>query len=217
MSKTLQGHSRVSGSKGSSVLATGKQLAFPGFSLLELVIVIAVIAIIIAVAVPDLTIFNRTYKIRNSADSVANLVNLARMRAAATFSRVEVLCSNTTNQCSLQTEAYNSTTFSADVNKQTVTLSTGVSFGTPATAAAGAGGQSAIAPYQGSSAQTISYAMIFNSRGLPIANNTTGTAVSDYALYFAGPNNSYMAVAADGSGKPYEYIWSGTAWQLATN
>jgi Tfp pilus assembly protein FimT len=179
-----------------------------------LLVVVAIVTAIIAVATPQLSSFNRAYKIRNDADSIANLINLARMRAAATFSRVEVSCSTTTNQCSLQTQAYKSTTWVADSNQQTVNLSSGVSFGIPSGLTVGAGNQSA-GPYQGSQAQSVSYAMIFNSRGLPIGNN--GTAVTDYAFYLVGPNNVSLAIAVDGAGKAYVYQLSGSTWQPFTN
>jgi prepilin-type N-terminal cleavage/methylation domain-containing protein len=188
-----------------------------GFSVMELLVVVAIIAVIVAIAAPQLSSFNRAYWIRNNADGIADLVNLARMRAAGTFSRMEVSCSATTNQCSIQTQAYGSSTWSADSNKETVTLAPGVSFGIPSGASVGAGGQSSIAPYQGSKAQSISYAMIFNSRGLAIANNSNGTAVTDYALYLVGPNNISMAIATDGSGKPAVYMLNGSTWQPATN
>lgn len=188
-----------------------------GFSLLELVITIVAIAIIVAVALPDILHFNQTYRIRNDADRLASLVNLARMRAVGTFARVQVSCNSTTNQCSLQNKPYTATVWTADANTQTVNLSQGVSFGTPSGASAGVGGQSSVAPYQGSKAQSVSYAMIFNSRGLPIVDNTAGTAVSDYALYLVGPNNSAMAISADASGKSAIYTLSGSAWVLVTN
>jgi prepilin-type N-terminal cleavage/methylation domain-containing protein len=188
-----------------------------GFSLIELLITIVVIAIVIAVALPNLTSFNQTYRIRNDADRLASLVNLARMRAVGTFARVEVFCGNTTNQCALQSKPYSATVWAADANHQAINLSPGVSFGVPSGVSVGVGGQSSIAPYQGSKAQAISYAMIFNSRGLPIVDNTAGTAVSDYALYLVGPNNTAMAVSADASGKSYIYTLDGSSWVLVTD
>lgn len=188
-----------------------------GFSLLELLITIVVIAIIITVALPNLNSFNQTYRIRNDADRLASLVNLARMRAVGTFARVEVSCSNTANQCTLQSKPYTATVWAADANTQTIDLSPGVSFGAPSGVSVGVGGQSSTAPYEGSKAQAISYAMIFSSRGLPIVDNTAGTAVSDYALYLVGPNNSAMAVSADASGKSYIYTLTGSSWTLVTN
>lgn len=188
-----------------------------GFSLLELVFVVAIIGIIVSFVAGDVRTFNRTYKVRNDADSLADLITLARMRAASTFARVQVLCSNTTNQCSLQNKPYGATTWAADSNQQTVSLSTGVSFGTPTGISTGVGGQSSVTPYEGSKSQSISYATIFNSRGLPIADNANGTAVSDYALYLVGPDNSAMAISVDASGKASIYNLNGSSWQLLTN
>lgn len=188
-----------------------------GFSLVELLTVIAVIAVVVGVIVPDLSSFKRTYNIRNDADRLVTLVNLARMRSVSTFSRVEVTCSSSTNQCTLQSKAYGASSWVADANKQTITLSSGVSFGVPASVSLGAGGQSQVAPYQGSKAQSISYSMIFSSRGLPIVDNSTGTAVSDYAFYLLGPNNKSMAISADASGQTSLYNLNGSSWQLATD
>jgi prepilin-type N-terminal cleavage/methylation domain-containing protein len=225
MPRTTQSRGCFFEVQGFSTTITGKLLQLPsqrfqdshGFTVMELIVVVAIIAVTVAIASPQLSSFKRTYWIRNNADSIANLINLARMRAAGTFSRVEVSCSATTNQCTLQTQAYNSSTWSADNNKQTVALAPGVSFGIPSGASAGAGGQSSVAPYQGSKAQSISYTMVFNSRGLPIVANATGTAVTDYAFYLVGPDGISMAVAADGSGKPYVYQFYGSTWQLTTN
>jgi hypothetical protein len=98
---------------------------------------------------------------------------------------------------------------------QTLILSRGISFAIPLRSVSGAGGQSGVVPYQGSPAQSISYAVIFNSRGLPIAND--GTPVSDYALYLAGPNNTTLAVAVDASGRPAVYRLDDTTWKVVTN
>jgi len=187
-----------------------------GFSLIELMIVIAIIGTFISVALLNITSVRRNYGVINDTGKLSALVTLARMRAVSTFSRVQVLCNNVTNQCSLQTKPYGSSTWSADSNKQTLTLTQGVSFGVPPGVSAGVGGQSSTTPYQGSSAQSISYAVILNSRGLPIVDNATGTSVSDYALYLLGPNNISMAVATDGTGTSSVYALNGSQWQVFT-
>lgn len=185
-----------------------------GFSLLELLIVLAIIIIITAMVIPLYSGFTTTYRARNNADSLANLANLARMRAASSFSRIQVFCSNTTLTCYLQSQAYGASTWTTD-STQTLVLSSGVSLALPAGISSGAGGQSGAAPYQGSRAQAIPYSMIFNSRGTPIANN--GTPVTDFALYLQGPNNSQVAVAVDGSGRPAVFALNGTSWTVITN
>ena len=188
-----------------------------GFSLFELMITVTITIVLTVMAVPIISSYTRGYNIRNSTDALVSLISVARTRAAGSFSRVEVLCNTTTNQCTLQSKASGASSWSADANKQTVVLSQGVSFGTPSGATAGPGGQSNEAPFEGSRIQSISYAIIFNSRGQPIVDNATGTAVSDYALYLLGPNSTAMAVALEVSGNPNSYNLNGSSWSAATN
>ena len=172
--------------------------------------------ILAAIAVPSYISTTRSYYVRNDADKILGQLNLARMRAAADFARVELSCSNTTITCSLLTKQYGASGWTTE-NSQAVRLSYGVSFGTPSGITAGAGGQSTEAPYEGSSAQAISYAVIFNSRGQPIVDSAAATSVSDYAFYLLGPNNTCLAVAVDVSGRPSVYTLQGTTWQVVTN
>lgn len=187
-----------------------------GFSVVELLVVVACTMVITAFALPYYTSLTRAYNIRNDADNILAQLNLARMRAAADFARVQFACSNATNTCTLQTKQYGASGWTTE-SAQAVLLSEGVSFGTPSGVAAGAGGQSAETPYEGSEVQSISYAVIFNSRGLPIVDNSAGNFVSDYALYLLGPDNVCMAVTVDVSGRPAVYSLNGSTWQLATN
>ncbi|HKD81642.1 MAG TPA: GspH/FimT family pseudopilin [Candidatus Angelobacter sp.] len=55
-----------------------------GFSLLELVIVCAVLAIIAAIAVPNITQANANYKLNAAGHSIAGLLQQARMQAVKT-------------------------------------------------------------------------------------------------------------------------------------
>jgi type II secretory pathway pseudopilin PulG len=187
-----------------------------GFSIIQQLVVVAIAMILTAIAVPTYRGLTRTYNVRNDADKILGQLNLARMRAAADFARVQLSCSNTTNTCSLQTKQYGASGWTTE-NSQAVRLSQGVSFGTPSGISAGAGGQSAETPYEGSSAQAISYAVVLNSRGQPIVDNAAATPVSDYALYLLGPSNICLAVAVDVSGRPSVYSLQGTTWQVVTN
>jgi len=184
-----------------------------GFSLLELAVVAGCAIVITAIALPYYSSLTRNYNIRNDADKILAQLNLARMRAAADFARVQFSCSNTTNTCTLSTKQYPGTSGYTTESSQAVLLSEGNSFGTPVGITAGAGGQSGETPYEGSGAQSISYTVVFNSRGLPI-NDSTGSSVSDYAFYLLGPNNICMAVAVDVSGRPSVYSLSGSTWVL---
>lgn len=187
-----------------------------GFTLLELLVVLAIGTILTVLAIPSYSAYTRTYRIRKDADSIASLANLARMRAASDFARAQVSCSSSTNMCSLLLWPYGASSGTAE-SQQTVVLSTGVSFGIPTGVTAGAGGQSGEAPYQGSRAQTVSNSLFFNSRGQPITNNSVGTPTTDYAIYLLGTDGSSMAVAVDASGRPIVYRLNKTTWAVATN
>src|SRR5581483_11797587 len=142
-----------------------------GFTLLEVLVVLVIASILTVLAIPSYSAYTKTYRIRKDADSIASLANLARMRAASDFARVQVSCSSSTNMCSLLVWPYGASSGTAE-SAQTVVLSTGVSFGIPTGVTAGAGGQSGETPYQGSRVQTVANSMFFNSRGQPIANDT---------------------------------------------
>ena len=185
-----------------------------GFSLLELLVVIIIGTIITVAAIPSYSALTSNYRIRKDADSIASLANLARMRAASDLARVQLSCSSTT--CSLQLWPYGASSGTAET-QQTVVLSSGVSFGIASGLSAGAGGQKSEAPYQGSRVQTIASSFFFNSRGQPIANDSVGTAVTDYAIYLLGKDGSSMAVTVDASGRPAVYRLVGTNWLAATN
>ncbi|HVZ16582.1 MAG TPA: prepilin-type N-terminal cleavage/methylation domain-containing protein [Terriglobales bacterium] len=187
-----------------------------GFTLLELLIVLVIGTILTIIAIPSYSALTKTYRIRKDADSIASLANMARMRAASDFARAQMSCSSTTSMCTLLVWPYGASSGTTET-AQTVVLSAGVSFGIPTGITAGAGGQSAEAPYQGSRVQTIANSIFFNSRGQPIANDSIGTAVTDYAIYLVGSDGSSMAVGVDASGRPIVYRLVGTKWVIATN
>jgi Tfp pilus assembly protein FimT len=186
-----------------------------GFSIVQQLMVVAVALVLAAIAIPSYSNLTSGYSVINDSNKIMGELNQARMRAAADFARIQLSCSSSTSICSIQTKQYGASTWTTETS-QAVVLSRGVSFATPSGVSLGAGGQSAEAPYQGSSAQSVSYAIVFNSRGLPIVD-PSGTSVSDYALYLKGANNSYMAVTVDVSGRPLVYNLQGTTWQLVIN
>jgi type II secretory pathway pseudopilin PulG len=187
-----------------------------GFSMIELLIVVACAMIVLAIAIPYYSSLTRAYNIKNDADKILAQLNLARMRASADFARAQLSCSNTTNTCMLQTKQYGTSGWTTE-SSQAVLLSQGVSFGTPPGISLGAGGQSGEAPYEGSAVQSVFYAVVLNSRGLPIVDNSAGSSVSDYAFYLLGPDNICMAVTVDVSGRASIYSLNGSTWQVTTN
>ncbi len=184
-----------------------------GFSLLELLVVAAVILIFAAIAIPSWQRTLQSYRVRSDADNLMGLITLARMRAASDFARTVVQCDTTAKTCTLsakQFSAGNPTWPSTPSEAQTVILSPGVTFAVPTGVTAGVGNQST--PTQGNSGQTNPFKIYFNSRGLPI-KDSDGTSVADYALYLQDSKYNYSsAIAIDISGRTLVYSLAGSSY-----
>ena len=157
--------------------------------------VVALIGIIAAIAVPVTGSAVSGQKFKNDAQAVTNLVGLAKMRASASFTRARVRANLTDRSFVLET--WNKTTSAWVVEGATTTLSRGVTFGFGAIATAPPNTQAAIgfspACKNGVTAASAdignSSCIVFNSRGLPVDGAgapfgghgvylTDGTAVS---------------------------------------
>lgn len=178
-----------------------------GFTIFELLVVMAIILIMASIAIPSYVRMRQVYRIRGDADSLMGMLSLARMRAASDFARTKVECDSSTNVCTLFTAQYNPAncpvTWPGSPNEiQKITLSPGIMLDTTGGGAAkGVGGQKTTAPALGRTGQTNPYKIFFNSRGLPIQDNCAGTNTLDYALYLKDTKyGAVMAVSVDASG-----------------
>lgn len=175
-----------------------------GFSLIELMVVLLVIAILMAIAVPSVTNVAQVYRITGDARSISAELNLARMRAAAlgTKSRLNVNLAAGTYQVEVWTKPAGPYVLEGGV----MTLSQRDSFGfgsisTPA------GQQSTIAEgYPGEAGCACVY---FNSRG--IVTDSAGNVTPNAALYMTN-GQIYTAVALSIVGQTTAYIQRGGAW-----
>ncbi len=187
-----------------------------GFTMLELVVVLMIVLVIAAAAIPAWMKMNRGYILRNDTDKIANMINASRMRGGATFSRVKVDCSSTdATNCSgssaactvtlINYQAGSGTTQNKlDSPQQRVCLSPGISFATPSSTY---GVQA-----QYSSSPVLSTVLYFNSLGFPIP--ASGSNPPNYAMYLTDTTNgSFMAIGIAANGKPNEFILSGNTWQ----
>lgn len=182
-----------------------------GFSMLELLVVMAIILVVLCMALPSIRTALSNYGAGNDARALAAQLSLTRMRAAAMSGRARLYCDPTASpQCRIQIQSYKSGPWTDDVNSsagETFSLSRGNSFGIAPGAGTGAGGQRTSAPQQPPNAtapftpNVAPYAIVFNSRGVPVdPDPATNNAKLDYALYIGG-NGLYKAVTVDASAR----------------
>ena len=114
-----------------------------GFTMVELLVVISIILIITAIALPSLPTFFRSYKLRNDARTLAGQISAARMLASENTKRALVTCNTTTKICQIGLRGLDDTAltwrssgsaFIARRNGLQVALSGSDTFGPPGTA-----------------------------------------------------------------------------------
>lgn len=144
-----------------------------GFTLIDMLVVIAIIGLVSAIALPSTTSMMSGYKIKGNAQAINNLVGLAKMRAAARFSRARVYADIAARTFRLQ--VWNKTTNRWDDDSGTTPLADGVSFGftgitqaPPSTQAAI--GQSPACTNDAGANIADTVCITFNSRGMPVTN-----------------------------------------------
>ena|SRR5258706_5987831 len=167
-----------------------------GFSLIEVMLVVAVIGIIAAMAVPSSASMMRGYRLKGDAQAVHNLVALAKMRAASQFTRARVYVDTATNSYSLQ--RWDKTTATWVTEGPVTRTSLGVTFGFGAVAAPPPNTQAALGQSpqctNNAGANIVNTACVtFNSRGMPVTNVLPpgGGVTGNNALYLTDASSVY--------------------------
>jgi prepilin-type N-terminal cleavage/methylation domain-containing protein len=179
-----------------------------GFSVIELLATLAIVGVVAAAAVPSTTRTLSDLRLRGDARSIHNAVALAKMRAAAHYTRERLFVDRSDN--SFHIEYWDKAASPADWKNEkdpTVYLQSGVSFGYGSLSSPPPNTQSTLAqssPCKTRTGSDISgtSCIIFNSRGIPV--DSTGSVTGNSALYITDGTGIYGVTL---SATPLVRLW----------
>lgn len=166
-----------------------------GFSLVDILVAIALLGIVTAMAIPMADSSARGFGMRGDAQAVANMVALAKMRAASRFTRARIRADLNLNTYRL--EVWDKTAGRWVADGGDVQLTRGVTFGFGGIPAAPPNTQAAIGQSPACTGQNSLAAdfiantacIVFNSRGVPV--DPAGAPVGGNALYITDGSAVY--------------------------
>jgi prepilin-type N-terminal cleavage/methylation domain-containing protein len=172
------------------------------FSMLELLIVIAIIGIIAAFALPSATTFVKGYRLHADASAIASQLNVTRFRATSQYTPYRV---NVTASSGLYSMDRMSTTYASPASEIILGLSQGITFLTACP----------VSVKPGTIPSTVtagSSAIYFNTRGLPV--DTSGTPTNINVVYLKNDNDLYDAVTVSLGGRitVWNYNQASSTW-----
>jgi Tfp pilus assembly protein FimT len=170
--------------------------------MLEILVVIAIIGIVAAFALPGAINFVKAYRLHADASAIASQLNVARFRATSQYTPYR-LSFDTSNGL------FSAERMSSDYSSSTTEISLGLQpgirmlSGCPVSAKPGT-----IA----SSFSGISGSIYFNTRGLPV--DSAGTPTNSNVIYLANDNDLYDAVTVSLGGRitVWNYSTTASAW-----
>jgi len=159
-----------------------------GFSLIDTLVVVAIVGLVAAIAVPQTTSMMSGYKIKGNAQAINNQVGLAKMRAAAQFSRARLYAD--LNARTFRLQVWNKTTNQWVDDSGVTPLADGVTFGftgvtQPPPNTQAAIGQSPLCTNNAGANIANTACITFNSRGMPVTNALppAGAVTGNSGLY----------------------------------
>jgi len=196
----------------------------PGYSIVELMVVILVASIIIAIAIPQVLAALKGYRLHGDASAISAQLNVTRFRATSQYTpyRLNIITGSSPPSFSMERLCGTDTDclppsapcvqsympyLQADIESGAQYLATGDSFTT-----VNPGG--AVLPPSLGGTGTGSTVFYFNTRGLPV--DCTGTPLSNggAVIYLQNADNLIDAVVVTAGGRIGIYAWSskGNSW-----
>ncbi len=190
-----------------------------GFTLLELLVVLAITLVIAAFAIPTLTLTLDSYRIRGALNDAANLTQKSRMQAIKSDLTQQLHFATCNNQVVLFVT--DSTDANACVKNGDPQLHAQLwlpqDFSTPGLPTGGATQLTGNTMWGSNLNPQVNVDAFFNSRGLPclpggngVCNPTTGFVY--YFRYRSAGRNRWTATSISPAGRIQSWIWNGNSW-----
>ena len=183
-----------------------------GFSIIELVATLGIIGVVAAAAIPSTTRTLADLRLRGDARNIHNAVALAKMRAAAHYTRERLYVDRTTNSFHIEYWDKAGATWMDELDP-TVYLQAGIVFDYGAISTPPVNTQATLAqapPCRTDSGSDISgtSCILFNSRGIPV--DAAGAITGNSALYITDGTSTYGVTL---SATPLVRLW----WSKASS
>jgi prepilin-type N-terminal cleavage/methylation domain-containing protein len=192
--------------------------ASKGFSLLEIVIVMAIMLCLAGVAFPIFTRISYSVRLKSAATNVSGLMQQARIMAARQNAVYTVVIPNTGGQAFINLNPGTNSTW--DSGEPLIKFNSNV---VPATGApSGTGSQPTPYVLSGDTGTTNydnATTLGYSARGLPCAyvSSTCSTPAAGYFVYYLKDprpdgTTGWAAVVVTRTGRTKSYTWNGASW-----
>ncbi len=189
---------------------------FDGFSLIELLVVMAVMLVVAAFAVPSLTSTMDAYRVRSAMNSISGLTQRCRVQSLKKNTSERIYVNAVGGQ--MQMFCQDVATGTGVVQPTDPQISLSGQFSTPGTPTGGPTPLTGTIMWGSTNAVfAVDSDPYFNSRGLPCAAVGVGTACSTvtgylYYVKYTGQNSRWAALSISPAGRIQNWFWNGTGW-----